>query len=444
VPLLAGTDERSPEGYSESFYPRFHYGWSELRAVRTERYHFIEAPRPELYDLVADRGETTNLADRELAVVDRLRSALERIEEEIGTPAAAEAPFEQDEETLRKLAALGYVGSLANTEGKSWRDLPDPKDRVHVYNLMSEAREESVHGNVDEAIAKVRKILAEDPEVVDAWFLLGNSYFKKRDWKEAADLYRKTLEKKADHDYAMIGLADCLVAMGRVEDALLGYRAFLAQDPRNAQITYRLAQVLLDAEKDDDAEREFRRTLSIEPATARAEVGLAVLAARRGDGAAAKAAIARALAIDPVAPHARYNLALILEEAGDFPGAVREYRAEIAEHPGAYKAHFNLGRLLARTGDPRGGAASLASAVAERPDFGLGHLFLAQALLESNDLDGAIASAKKGLALDVPPPLAPLGHYVLADAYARLGKTADAEREARLGREMQERFPRSR
>jgi choline-sulfatase len=65
VPLLAGTDAgRAPEGYSESFYARFHYGWSELRALRTERYHFIEAPRPELYDLAEDRGETRNLADR--------------------------------------------------------------------------------------------------------------------------------------------------------------------------------------------------------------------------------------------------------------------------------------------------------------------------------------------------------------------------------------------
>jgi predicted Zn-dependent protease len=82
---------------------------------------------------------------------------------------------------------------------------------------------------------------------------------------------------------------------------------------------------------------------------------------------------------------------------------------------------------------------SLRSAVEERPDFAVGHLFLAQSLLDTRDLEGAVAEATKGLGLEPPPTLAPLGHYVLADAYARLGRTADSEREARLGRALEER-----
>ena len=82
VPLLTGAGFDPGDGYSESYYARFHYGWSELRAVRTKRWHFIESPRAELYDLEADPGETVNLASRELQTVERLRSSLVEFERE--------------------------------------------------------------------------------------------------------------------------------------------------------------------------------------------------------------------------------------------------------------------------------------------------------------------------------------------------------------------------
>ena len=35
-------------------YPLHHYGWSDLRALRSGRYKVIDAPRPELYDIDRD------------------------------------------------------------------------------------------------------------------------------------------------------------------------------------------------------------------------------------------------------------------------------------------------------------------------------------------------------------------------------------------------------
>src|SRR6266487_3137252 len=43
----------------ETDYP-LRFGWAPLRSVRTDALKFIEAPRPELYDLRADPGELTN------------------------------------------------------------------------------------------------------------------------------------------------------------------------------------------------------------------------------------------------------------------------------------------------------------------------------------------------------------------------------------------------
>ena len=46
-----------PVSYAETYYPRFHYDWSELVAVETERWKFVRAPRPELYDVRQDPKE---------------------------------------------------------------------------------------------------------------------------------------------------------------------------------------------------------------------------------------------------------------------------------------------------------------------------------------------------------------------------------------------------
>ena len=437
VPLLTGAGFDPGDGYSESYYARFHYGWSELRAVRTKRWHFIESPKAELYDLGSDPGETVNLASRELSTVERLRSSLGDFERESIAKLAATAPVEEDEETLRKLASLGYVGGTSVADGTSWRELPDPKDRLPVYDRMGRIRAIVKNGKEDEAIPLLESVLKEAPEVIDAYYTLGNCYLKKKEFAKAAEYYRATLVKRPDHDYAMIGLADTLVAQGRIDEAIAGYEHFLKSDPANAQILYRLAQVELDAGRDDAAAGSFRKTLDAEPKTARAEVGLGVVAFRKGDDGAAKAALARALAIDAKARWARYNLALIAESEHDAARAVSEYRAEIEAYPDAYKALFNLGRLLGKAGDVAGAVEALRRCVDHQPEWPIGRFYLAQALLQSGELDGATKEARRALELDAKSTYASLGHFVLADVYNRQGRERDAVAELRKGQALE-------
>ena len=55
VPLMTGAQrELGLDAYSEAMYPLHHYGWSDLRALRSGRYKVIDAPRPELYDIDRD------------------------------------------------------------------------------------------------------------------------------------------------------------------------------------------------------------------------------------------------------------------------------------------------------------------------------------------------------------------------------------------------------
>lgn len=84
----------------------------EQRAVRDERFKLVEYPggeRPlELYDLTRDPGERRNLARRRRGVAARLRELLDRRWEEL-LPAPEAESLQIDEETRRRLEALGYL-----------------------------------------------------------------------------------------------------------------------------------------------------------------------------------------------------------------------------------------------------------------------------------------------------------------------------------------------
>src|SRR5213593_2617759 len=77
LPLISDTKTQvARPQYAESFLARLHFNWSELRGVETAGYHFIDAPKPELYDLSKDPGETRNLFSEKKAVGDEMRSQL--------------------------------------------------------------------------------------------------------------------------------------------------------------------------------------------------------------------------------------------------------------------------------------------------------------------------------------------------------------------------------
>ena len=80
VPWLTGQrDGDAGPAYLESYHPRFWWGAQELLGLRSGRWLFIEAPRPELYDVAADPGEKTNLAASHPAELEALRGRLRAI-----------------------------------------------------------------------------------------------------------------------------------------------------------------------------------------------------------------------------------------------------------------------------------------------------------------------------------------------------------------------------
>ncbi|MGH9388259.1 MAG: sulfatase family protein, partial [Vicinamibacteria bacterium] len=100
--------ENEPEAYAygESMTPSLQFGWSALYSLRSSRYKLIEAPKPELYDLLADPGETTNVYELHPTVAREMTKELDRLMRETAQNAPEPEAADFDKETIESLAAL--------------------------------------------------------------------------------------------------------------------------------------------------------------------------------------------------------------------------------------------------------------------------------------------------------------------------------------------------
>lgn len=434
TPGAAATDRLA---YSETFYPRYHYGWSDLRSVQDGRFKLILAPVPELYDLASDPREEKNLVDLEKKVFEDLSTRAEALMAEAGRNGLEVDLQKVDEETREKLAALGYVGSFTDSAKLQGRKLADPKDKIVIFNELSRAREDGLSGDADKAIKTIRAIIAEDPTIGDAHFGLGNVLYKARRFPEALEAFAKALELKPDDSFAAINVANCYQAMGRYDEGEKFVLDHIARGFADSQLYFLLGNIKVHAGQPDKAIPYFEKCLEGNPRSASAQNALGAVYLNRGasgDDARAEEHLAAAAAINPTLMSLRYNTAQLREKQGRLAEAADLYLQEIGDSPQSYKALFNLSRVYRQMGREDEELETLRKTIAAEPEFPLAYFHVARILLRrGTGFEEAIALTKKGIELRPAPAELPLGYFLLADLYNRVGENALSEENARKG-----------
>jgi arylsulfatase A-like enzyme/tetratricopeptide (TPR) repeat protein len=197
--------------YSESLYPRYHFGWSELACLTDDRHQYIEAPRPELYDWREDPREIRNLAPGLPPAFRKLRVELAAMDRPLQAPGTA------DPETVKKLAALGYIGQASPGAGE--KDLPDPKDRIGSLQTLKDAGRLSATHRDEEAAALLGKFTAENPRMLDAWETLARTLRRAGRPEEAIEALERADRLSPGTSQIVMGLADLNLAAGRFAKA---------------------------------------------------------------------------------------------------------------------------------------------------------------------------------------------------------------------------------
>jgi len=438
IPLILDDQvEGDHYAYSETFYPRYHYGWSELTSYQNGRYKLIIAPRLELYDLSLDPEETTNLIDAEPAMARDIKSLADRFIEESGQNAIQLDYHSMDEDARQKLAALGYIGSFTDTSSLSGKSLGDPKDKITIFNRLSHAREMGLEGEYDEAIAMIDEIIEEDPAVISAYFTKGNIQFKKRDFQGSLESFLQALERKPDDTFTVINVANSYIGMGEFEEAEKFMVSIKDSLPPDSQIYLILGNINNLLKDYDEAETYYKECMRLNPtsATAYNSLGGVYISQERLDEA--ETLLQEARDRNPELANLHYNFAQLHEARGDLRKAEEEYLAELEYIPHNFRASFNLSRVYRLMGQPDKEEIYLNKAIELNPRFALSYFYLARIYLNRGEkFEEAIELVNQGIELKPDEKDLPLGYFLLADLYNRTGQSSKSAEFAAKGQEI--------
>jgi choline-sulfatase len=367
--LVDRREDRSEDRrvYSETFYPRLHFGWSDLASLVGPRYHYIEGPDPEIYDLDQDPRETRNLLRDQRRLYADMRRELAGYDRRLAPPAAVDA------ETRSAMAALGYVGHASIGAGAGGAGpLPDPRRHLDVLKDLKQGFAAIARHDYRLAAATFERTLAGNPQMADAWEFLGRAREKLGDSRAALAAYGKALRLDPGSAPVAMAAASLYFDLGQLDQAEAHARLAAAGNPSFAHGL--LAQIALRRGKLDDAEREARAALDkgrrIQPMITLAEV---LHARHRYEEALdevrqAESAYAERSARDPeLIQGLELIRGKILADLGDAAGAEKAFQQEIQRYPEDLRAYPNLALLYALTGRPAAARDTLQHMVTAHP-----------------------------------------------------------------------------
>ena len=313
--LLEGKATRSNYCYMETLYPRSQMGWCELRAMRTDQWKLVVAPRPELYRFSDDPAEAKNVIAGHPADADRLQK---KVWEIAGPPASLEplVPQPVDDERRRELDALGYVGSGRTTIRVDMSG-PDPKDRVAVLTVLERAGAAMNQARWGDAAIMLEKAMADDPsnplvykhlqfcyealgqfdrmeraglraiehgiETGDTVSKLSELYISRRDLPRAINLMERAAKADPSNVQNMENLAIAYLQTGRAAEAERLLQAALAQSPRDGTAHNLYGSLEIGRGRQAEAVRHFELAIECAPSLAEPYLNLGLIAQNSGD-----------------------------------------------------------------------------------------------------------------------------------------------------------------
>jgi arylsulfatase A-like enzyme/Flp pilus assembly protein TadD len=325
--VLHGDDIEPSPLYSETYLPRIHFNWSELRGLSARSYHFIDAPKPELYDISSDPGELHNLYVDKNAVSSEMRSQLTATVRHYTLDHEMAQKSTLDSQLADRLRSLGYTAFAAGDDSPvSDRKLPDPKDRIQVYETVTEAIDDSQHGKYQDSIEKLKTTLATEHDSVPIHYLLGLNYYRTKDFANSVTEFKRALELSPNYMLAVFNLGLANAALGDDVEATKYLKRTLELDPTNFGAAFDLGVTYLHQNMIPASTEAFRQSITINPDFAPGYKALGEMLLYAGKVDEGLKELRTAVRLAPQDPRNHEALAKALEAKGLHMEAAEEMR----------------------------------------------------------------------------------------------------------------------
>jgi tetratricopeptide (TPR) repeat protein len=321
---------------------------------------YIDVPLPELYDLARDARESTNLV---AGAAERARALATRLKE-LRAPLPG-APKGESSAAAARLRSLGYTSASVVPKAR-YTEQDDPKRLVDLERRMHEASKLDEGGQLREATAVYRDVLARRPDMTAASRHLAFDYWRLGDAPAAVDALRAALRAGGRSPGTQVQLGSYLMETGRAAEAIA-----LLSDAATTEQTYdawsALGLVYARTGRPADALATFTRALEIDPGNAIAQENIGAVHLDAGHLDEAKRAFERAVAANPGSSQGHNGLALVAMRMGDRRSAIEHWTRAVEIQPSNVDALYDLGVQLARDGQTEGARRYLTQFVQTAP-----------------------------------------------------------------------------
>ncbi len=302
---MAGRPVVDEDLYAESYMANFQFGWSPLRSLRSGGFKFIEAPRPELYDLRTDPSELRNLFSERQALGLQLKERLKALVARFGSGAASTVAI--DRETAERLAALGYV-ALAPPSAGSTGGGDDPKDWIGAFEgfqrILGLLHDKPNPGLFD----AIQRLRGKYPELRGLHTLEGLALERSGRFAEAERAYLAALSENPENNLVRTNLGQVYLRLRKFHEAEVQFQESIARDPSDYRSRNNLGMIYRLDGRLEEASKAFEEVVREVPDYVPGLVNRAIDLARKGRLEEADRLLQRALKLDPQNPTIQFHL----------------------------------------------------------------------------------------------------------------------------------------
>lgn len=247
--------------YFESFSAYLGHGWSPLSGWADADGVYLHSSEPELY-LATDVRQQENLATARTDLASAARQAIETL----AAKPRLERPEEGVDAALRAQAReLGYLGggddSKAAIHPLAVDGLIAPRTRIRTLHVLNDSQLKAADGKLEEAIADLRELLAEEPDDPVVLEALATFHGVAGQQQELVELLWQRRIGLAERWNCVTLLAGALERVERMEDALTVYQAARVHWPLDRSFVEGAIRCLERLDRSAEAERLRREAV---------------------------------------------------------------------------------------------------------------------------------------------------------------------------------------
>lgn len=370
-------------------------------------------------------------------------------------------------ETMGVLLIAAWL-ALASVPQPQSRAAPRTAQTARIEQLMKDGEAARQAELLDEAIRIYSEVVKLAPRKAEAWWYLGLACYDRDRYAEAERAFARLVVLDPQHGaaLAMLGLAE--YQNGKYDLALkhlLAARTAREPLPAGSEMDtvarFHLIALLNRAGRHDLAEvllQEFAKENPETPLLIQAAginllrlthlpgqvppadreavelAGRAVLLAWKGKHEAARKTAETLAGRFPGRPHVHFTLGYVHLLAAEDDAMAAEMEKELAISPDHLYARLQLANYWLKQGEAAKGLPYASQAVGLAPDSFVARQIYGRLLLDLGRLKEAIGELEQAVKL---APECLQCHTVLANAYARAGRAADAEKQLKIRAEIE-------